>query len=731
MPVPTPPSAPLWPVASGTFDVVPAAAFDMAPRAVSETDSAADPAVAPASDPYLALEALDDPEVGRWLDAQNDRTHSVFGHTPDSDALTQRLLRAYTAEDRIVSCWRVGDWAYNTWQDAEHRLGIVRRTPWQSWLDGTPNWDVVLDIDALDLNQAGASEHRWALKGFSMLRPDHDRVLVRLSPGGADACIVREFDIASRTFVADGFTLPDVGKHHISWIDRDTVYVGWDDSAHTPTPALTSSGLPREARRWTRGTAVADAPVVFRGEESDVVADAHYDREDRLHLASRAVTFFEAMHFWRDDASQEWRQYDIPLHAELQHWDGWLFITPREAWSVGGERHPSGSLLAIRRDAFLAGERRFAALFTPGERQVLSGVDVSRRFLVVSTTNDGVPAVTLWTPPRSGREWHGQALALPAGQCDVSPIDFRRDDTALVYVEHYLTPPSLFHVTLGSDAPWHLLAQLPARFDSTGLVAERRHASAPDGVQIPYWLVGREAAVRGAAAPCLLYGYGGFEIALDPRYDATTGIGWLEAGNLYAVANIRGGGEFGPDWHRAAQRGKRQVAFDDFIAVAQSLIDSGATTAAQLAISGGSNGGLLTGVCLVQRPDLFGAVVSEVPLLDMARFHLLLQGASWIDEYGDPDVPEDLRVLLTYSPYQNVREDAAYPPVLFTTSSADDRVHPGHARKMAARMQAQGHAQVWYLENREGGHGAGIEPETIARQRATVFDFLRRTVGAV
>jgi prolyl oligopeptidase len=319
---------------------------------------------------------------------------------------------------------------------------------------------------------------------------------------------------------------------------------------------------------------------------------------------------------------------------------------------------------------------------------------------------------------------------LPEGQSSVSPIDTEHDDTVLVHTEHFLTPPSLYFTDLANREKWRLLARLPAQFDGKGLIAERRHAIAPDGVEIPYWLVGREANMQGTAAPCLLYGYGGFEESLDPHYDATTGIAWLEQGGLYAVANIRGGGEFGPDWHRAAQREKRQVAFDDFLAVGAALIASGVTAPARLAIRGGSNGGLLAAACMIQRPELFGAVLSELPLLDMARFHLLLQGASWIDEYGDPEDAADLPFLMAYSPYQKVQADVSYPSVLFTSSTTDDRVHPGHARKMTAKMQLQGHEQVWYLENCDGGHGAGVEPEAIARVEATAFIFLKNAVGS-
>ncbi|WP_250508761.1 prolyl oligopeptidase family serine peptidase [Caballeronia sp. GACF4] len=683
------------------------------------------------SDPFIGLESLDDPKVQIWVDAQNRRTEAAFGNTPEARALASQLEKSYTSKDRIVTCSRYGEWGYNTWQDEAHPLGIVRRTPWSAWLAGTPEWQIILDVDALDLNTDETDDTRWALADFDMLYPTYDRALVSLSPGGSDACMVREFDIEARSFIDDGFVLPDVGKHDISWIDHDTCYVGWDDSKHNKKPALTTSGFPRQARRWKRGTPLADAPVVFEGQRRDVSAGADYDPLEKLHLASRAVTFYDTLHFWLDETANAWRQYDLPSHVEVEHWNGWLFVTPREAWKTGGVRHEGGTLLVIRRDAFLEGARDFTVLFKPSDRRVLAGIDFTKHWLIASQMDDGTPRVTLLAPPADYKTaWNARDFALPeASQSYVDSIDSERDDTVLIHVEHFLMPPSLYFADLASDAPWQLLARLPAQFDASGMSAVRHHAIAKDGERIPYWLIGRGADVSTDARPCLLYGYGGFEVALDPHYDSTTGIAWLARGGLLAIANIRGGGEFGPQWHQAALREKRQVSFDDFIAVAKALIASGVTTARQLGIRGGSNGGLLTGACMVQRPELFGAVLSEVPLLDMARFHLLLQGASWIDEYGDPDDADDLRHLLAYSPYQNVKADVDYPASLFTSSTADDRVHPGHARKMAAKMQAQGHENVWYQETGEGGHGAGVEPEAVAQAEAAAFTFLAMKLG--
>ncbi|CAM2175537.1 prolyl oligopeptidase [Burkholderia orbicola] len=687
-----------------------------------------------AVDPCIGLEALDSHAVDAWCRAQSTRTLTEFGRTARTDALTRRLVEVMTADDRIVTCWRSGVWAYNIWIDESHPLGLVRRTSWNAWIEGIPKWETVLDIDALDLNNRDGDDTRWVLVSFDLIYPAADRALVFLAPGGSDTHIVLEFDVEARAFVENGFELLVPGHHSVDWIDRDTVYVSWDDSSVSATPALTDAGYPRHVRRWRRGTPVADGPVVFECKQEELSATVSYDPVQARHIASRGTTFFEVEQFWLDERTGEWRLYDIQRDADLFEWNEWLFVMPRTDWNINATIYRGGSLLTIRRDAFLDGNRHFTILFEPTERNILSNVEYTKRWLIVSHKNESVTRVTLWQPPvSSDGVWDMRDMPLPAGcEASVTAVDSTRDDTVLVYADHFLTRPALYLTELSSDAPWRLLGQLPARFDATGFVAQRRYAMASDGVQIPYWLIGREEDLQGKPRPCLLYGYGGFEVPVDtPAYLDTMGFSWLEPGGVYAIASIRGGGEFGPEWHRAAQRENRQVAFDDFIAVAEALIDSGVTTPEQLAITGESNGGLLTATCMIQRPELFGAVISDVPILDMSRFHLMLQGALWIDEYGDPDNQDDYRMLIEYSPYHNVNANASYPPVLFISSSTDDRVHPGHARKMVAKMQALGHNEVWYLEHRDGGHGAGVEPETIARASATKFEFLRAKIGAM
>ncbi|WP_208621832.1 prolyl oligopeptidase family serine peptidase [Bordetella genomosp. 12] len=678
-------------------------------------------------DPFLFLESLDSRKAEQWVTTQNQRTLEHLDQDPAIAALTERLVAIYDSPDRIVTCSRHGDWAYNTWTDAEHPLGLVRRAPWQDWLAGTAVWETVLDVDALPLNRDSADGTRWTLADFDLRYPDGERALVALAPDGSDACIIREFDIATRSFVADGFELLQPGQHSMDWIDRDTVYVGWDDSADNDDAELTDAGHPRLLRRWQRGTPLAQAPVVLECGSSDISVHAWYDYELQRHLAVRYLSMWSTDWLWLDEAAGQWHRYDIPADAEISEWRDWLFIHLRSEWQTPGGRYASGSLVAFERARFLAGDRHAEVLFMPGARRVLADLDFTLNYVILTERHDCVTRLRRLQPTAAG--WQADIIGTPEGSAvAMTSIDSLRDDTVLVHVDHFLEPTALYYARAddaGSDV-WQLLARLPPQFDTSGMSAQLRYATAPDGVQIPYWLIGR---LSTQPQPCLLYGYGGFEEALDePAYLATAGASWLEAGGLYAIACTRGGGEFGPAWHQAALRDKRQVAFDDFIAIAQALIDTRATTARQLAISGASNGGLLVAACMVQRPELFAAVLCGVPVLDMLRFHKLLQGATWIDEYGDPEDEQARAWLLAYSPYHQVKAGVHYPALLLTTSTSDDRVHPGHARKMAAKMQAQGHDRVWYLERREGGHGAGVEARSIAHAEALESRFLWRAV---
>ncbi|CAB3733735.1 hypothetical protein LMG24238_05976 [Paraburkholderia sediminicola] len=694
-------------------------------------------------DPFLSLEALDDPDALAWVEAQNARTRAAWGSSAEFESLKQRLADAYLPRERPVIPDRWKEWAYDLWQDEHNPKGIWRRTTWAAWRSGAPVWQNLLDFDAL-----GAAEGTpWVCAELDILYPDGDRALITLSPGGSDALVVREFDINAQRFVDDGFVIAKAGKHTASWIDRDTLYVGWDNGRKT----LTRSGYPREVRRWTRGSALADAPVVFKGAFGDIGVEAHYDPIEQRHTVVSSVDFFDSQTYYLDsnngaaDGADAWHQYDVPSHVAVGGWQGWLLLEPRLDWDCNGVRYPGGSLLAIREAAFLRGERDVVPLFTPTSQTSACEWTHTRNHLIVSYLEDVQSRTSLWIPSQTADQaWHWHQRLFPSRhdvQADVSPIEPTLNDEVFVDTDDYLQPPAYWLTDLAQNdlTDWTLLDRWPTQFDATPFAVTRGHAVSADGTRVPYTVIGprvAQHAVQGQMEqqtdeqprPCLLNGYGGFAIPLLPGYLTGPGIGWLERGGVYVVAHIRGGGEFGTQWHTAAQGEHRQRSFDDFIAVAEALISTGVTSAAQLGIQGGSNGGLLVAACMVQRPELFGAVVCEVPLLDMSRYHLLHAGASWIDEYGDPDEPDEARVLAAYSPYHRVSADVAYPPVLFTTSTADDRVHPGHARKMAARMQALGAEKVWYRENTEGGHGGSDELEQ-AGHDAMVFEFLWRCLS--
>ncbi len=679
------------------------------------------------ADPFQSLESLDDSAVIAWVEGQNTRTRGMWQGGARFDALAKRLGQAYLPRERPVIPTRWRDWAYDFWEDEDNPKGLWRRTPWAAWRAREPQWQLLIDLDAL----GEAEDMSWVCAGIDILYPDGDRALIQLSDGGADAVVVREFDIERREFVEGGFEIAVEGKHTVSWIDRDTVYVGWDHGKKT----LTRSGYPREVRRWTRGSALAGAPIVFRGEFDDISVEADYDPVEQRHSVVRSVDFFDS-HMFRLDEEGAWVRYEVPSHVSVGAWHEWLLLEPRLDWDCEGVAYPGGALLAIREDAFLAGARNFTTLFAPSAVTSACEWTHTRNWLIVSWLDDVQSRTMLWQPAVDADgtpHWHSREFpARASAQVEVSPIEDTLDDEVYIDVDDYLQPPEYWLADLAAQDlhEWELIDRWPTQFDATPLTVIRSHATSADGTRVPYTVIGPRAALEGdarAPRPCLLTGYGGFAIALTPQYLVGSGIGWLDEGGVLVVAHIRGGGEYGTEWHVGAQREHRQRSFDDFIAVAEQLIADGVTSAAQLGIKGGSNGGLLVAACMVQRPALFGAVVCEVPLLDMLRYPLLHAGASWLDEYGDPDAseaPDEANALAAYSPYQRVEAAVAYPPVLFTTSTSDDRVHPGHARKMVARMQKQGHAEVWYLENTEGGHGPGSDALEHAKYDALVYRFL-------
>lgn len=682
-----------------------------------QTDRVADNDANIADDPYLWLEDVTGEQALDWVRSHNEPTVDALTSTERFHGLEAGALEVLDTDDRIPYVTRRGEYLYNFWRDAAHPKGLWRRTTLESYRTADPEWDVIIDVDAL----AEAEDENWVWSGATVLRPEYRHALVSLSRGGADASVIREFDIATREWVTDGFILPE-NKSSVGWIDHDTIYVGTDFGEQPDgTSALTTSGYPRIAKRWTRGTPLDEAVTVFAGEVDDVSAGAGYDNTPgyERHFASRATDFFNALRY--EIRGGDLVQIDVPTdaHSSVRH--DWLFVMPRSDWTIGDITHATGTLLVFDYNDYLTGGRDAVALFTPDAHTSLADYSFTRSHLILTTLHDVHTEVSV----RVLGSWEAvEQPGLPA-LATISVLDTDPDDTDEVFwsASSFTTPPTLLHGDSGVAA--EVVKQSPSFFDGDDVIAEQRFATSDDGTAIPYFVVRRKDIESG---PTLLYGYGGFENSLTPGYAAIAGRSWITRGGIYVIANIRGGGEYGPSWHTQAQKSGRHLVYEDFSSVAKALVAEGLTTPRQLGAQGGSNGGLLMGVMLTRYPDLFGALVCQVPLIDMRRYHLLLAGASWMAEYGDPDDPEQWAFMEPWSPYQNLRADLDYPALLVTTSTRDDRVHPAHARKLVARLEELGHP-VQYYENIEGGHGGAADNKQAAFMSALAYEFLWRALA--
>lgn len=692
---------------------------------------AATPAPAPEPpDEHLMLEAVDGEAALAWVRARNAATEARLQADPRHEGLRRDLREVLDARDRIPTVTRRGDWLYNFWQDERHPRGIWRRTTWAEYRQPEPRWEVLLDVDAL-----GRREGRsWVWQGAQCLASDSPRCLIALSPGGSDASVVREFDLERRAFVAGGFELP-LSKSRWAWVDADTLIV----ALATADDPVTDSGYPRAVRLWKRGTPLADAPVVFEGQRQDVAVWVSSDRTPGYErvLVQRALDFYRhELHLLQGGAL---RRIPKPDDAQISFWKDRALMRLRSDWTSGGRTWPAGSLLVMPAASLLAGEPQPVALFTPTPQRSLAGYATTASAVVLNLMQDVTGRLEVHRPTATA--WTVRPLPVPTtGTVSVSASalhdPFVKDDpwgeSVLVQYTDLLTPESLLLARTDRDGLETLKTRRPL-FPTEGMRLEQRFATSRDGTRIPYFIVMPKGPTPAAPRPTLLYGYGGFEIPMLSTYSGGIGRAWLARGGVYVLANIRGGGEYGPTWHRAAIGPNKQRSYDDFIAVAEDLVRTGVTTPAQLGIRGGSNGGLLVGAVMVQRPDLFGAVVCQVPLLDMRRFHRLLAGASWMAEYGNPDRAEDWAWISAYSPYHNIPpaqgEGARrLPPLLLVTSTRDDRVHPGHARKMAARLSERGQP-VLYWENLEGGHGGAADNGQRATMQALEYTFLWKALG--
>jgi prolyl oligopeptidase len=676
-----------------------------------------------ADDPYLWLEEVTGDKALAWARAQNAASEKEFAADPRYEPLRQDLLKILNSRDRIPYVTRMGTHHYNFWRDAANPRGLWRRTTLDEYRKPQPAWEVVLDLDALGKRE----NENWVWKGAECLRPAKEdepyrRCLLALSRGGADATVLREFDVERRRFVLHGFVLTEA-KQSVEWKDIDTVWVGTDFGPGS----MTTSGYPRIAGEWKRGTPLSAARTVYEGQSTDVGVwmSSDWESGQRRDWITRAIAFWNTDHFVLVDSQPV--KLDLPADAAPVPFRDWLLVRTRSPWTVGGATHPGGSLLAIRFAEFMKGERGFDVLYKPTARSALdtssddrSGVRVTRSAVLFIELDNVRPR--LWELRHDGKAWQRTRVDLPdTGQVANLATYWASDDYFFTH-QDFTTPTTLFTRSV-SQPKSEALKSLPRFFDASGIVTRQFEAVSADGTTIPYFIAMRDGLPLDGSNPTLIYGYGGFGSTELPWYSGTFGKAWLEPGGVLVLANLRGGGEFGPQWHQAAQKANKQRTWDDLAAVAEDLIKRGITTPKRLGIMGGSQGGLLVTATMVQRPELFGAVVSQVPLIDMLRYHKLLAGASWMAEYGDPAQPDERAYIAKYSPYQNVQKGVTYPRTFIYTSTRDDRVHPGHARKMVARMKEQGH-DVLYFENIEGGHGAAANNEQAARMWAQTFTFL-------
>lgn len=662
-------------------------------------------------DPYLWLEDVDGKKALEFVETQNKTSLDILMQQKEYQDVFNKSLAVLNDTDKIAYPAIYGDYIYNFWQDKEHIRGIWRRTTKTSYASKNPVWETLLDIDALSKQD----NIKWVYKGAQGLYPKYDRFLVNLSNGGGDAVVVKEFDANTKKFIPNGFSLPD-SKSNVSYFDANTLIIG----TNFGEGSMTTSGYPRVVKLWKRGTPLTDAKTIYEGDATDV-SDSGYllrDGEKSYLLVGKGETFYSSKTFVM--VNDKLVKLDLPDDANISAiLNNQLIINLKSDWTVNGKTYKQGSAVSANFTSFIKGIKDLQLVYQPDAFSSITEISNTKNFLLLNILNN--VKSELYAYSFLNGKWSKTKIGAPEfGTIGITDVNQFNDDFYFNY-QNFLTPTSLFSANAKTKVVTKLKS-LSAYFDGSKYKVEQFKVKSKDGEMIPYFVISAKNIKLDGTNPTLLNAYGGFEVSEQPFYSGVIGQAWLEKGGVFVLANIRGGGEFGPKWHQAGLKEKRQNIYNDFHGVAEDLIAKKITSSMHLGIMGGSNGGLLMGVAFTQRPDLYNAVVCQVPLLDMQRYSKLLAGASWMGEYGDPDT-SDWDFIKKYSPYQNVNKETKYPEVFFMTSTRDDRVHPGHARKMAAKMIDMGH-KIYYYENTEGGHGGSSTNEQRAKFYALYYSYL-------
>ncbi len=662
-------------------------------------------------DPYLWLEEVDNEKALDWARAQNKLSDEALTALPVYTELRDRYLEVFNDRERIIYPGITGEMSYNLWQDEKNERGLWRRMSKKDYLEGKEKWETVLDLDLLSAEEG----RKWVFGGAIWLGPENRYCLLRLSDGGKDEVVIREFDAVEKRFVNGGFSVAE-SKGSVAWVDMDQILVATNYGSGT----MTSSGYPAVAKLWKRGEDPVNAATLHRTDTTNMgifVSGGDYNEKQYVFLNERIGFYESTMSVLTPDGL---KAIDIPRDVEIRGmFREELLLYLQSDWNLNGEIFRRGTLVSFDLASYLSGKTSVKSIYEPAERASLAGVMATRDFIVAATMENVQSRLTIFRP--ADGKWVGEAVPVQEfGTVGLTGSEDQSNDWFFTF-SNPVTPTTLYYA---DGKAIKAIRKQKDYYDASGVKVNQHEAISKDGTTIPYFIVHSADMVPDGSNPTLIYAYGGFNSSTRPTYSSITGIGWIEKGGVYVIANIRGGGEFGPAWHQSALREKRQNAYDDFFAVAEDLIKKNITSPEHMGAYGWSNGGLLAGVAMTQRPDLYKAVIIGAPLLDMKRYSKLLAGASWMDEYGDPDVPADWEFISKYSPYQNVKKDAKYPTPLFITSTRDDRVHPGHARKMAAKMIDMGHP-VYYHETIEGGHGASSTNSQEAEMRALMFAYLQ------